>query len=455
MTLRLLHYSDIENAYDDPDRIGRLAGCIDARRDRRTLVVGTGDNTAPGVLSLVTEGQQALDFFDVISPDFGTFGNHDFDYGTDRTRELVRRSPQTWLTANVREEAGNERFAADAGTVSSVIRDVGGTRVGMFGVTTPETASINPNASDLTFTDPIAAAERTVSRLREEGVDIVVALSHLGRGDEALANAVDVDVILGGHVHSERIEQRNGTLVTRPGVNGHVLLEVTFDGGPEPDVARHRVADAPRDEEVAELMQERKAMAGLDSVVATVDDPIERTQSTTFRGESRIGNFVADAYRWATGATVGLQNSGGIREGDPLSGDVTVGDLVSVLPFQERVVVAELTGAELLDVFRQAHDPTIGFAEHDWWHGHMSGVELVWNRAESTLESATIDGTEIRDDETYSLATTEYLLHSDREFPTLDASHRVETGDLQYEVLADYARRFGIDPQVEGRIARR
>jgi 2',3'-cyclic-nucleotide 2'-phosphodiesterase (5'-nucleotidase family) len=455
MTFRLLHYSDIENAYDDPDRISRLAGCIDARRDRRTLVVGTGDNTAPGVLSLVTEGQQALDFFDAISPDFDTFGNHDFDYGINRTRELVRRSPQTWLTANVREKAGNGRFAADAGTAPYAIRDVGGSRVGIFGVTTPETASINPNANGLTFTDPIAAAERIASQLREEGADIVVALSHLGRGDEALAHAVDVDVILGGHVHSERIEQLNGTLVTRPGVNGHVLLEVTFDDGPGPDIARHRVADAPRDEAIAELMHERKAVAGLDSVVATVADPIERTQSTTFRGESRIGNFVADAYRWATDATVGLQNSGGIREGDPLSGDVTVGDLVSVLPFQERVVVAELSGAELLDVFRQAHDPTIGFAEHDWWHGHMSGVELVWNRAESTLESATIDGTEVRDDETYSLATTEYLLHSDREFPALDASHRVETGDLQYEVLADYARRFGIDPRVEGRIARR
>ncbi|WP_423744491.1 5'-nucleotidase C-terminal domain-containing protein (plasmid) [Haladaptatus sp. SPP-AMP-3] len=453
MTLRLLHYSDIENVYDDPDRLGRLAGCIDARRDDRTVVVGTGDNTAPGVLSLVTEGQQALDFFDAISPDFGTFGNHDFDYGIDRARELVRRSPQTWLTVNVRE--GDDRFAAGAGTAPAATRDIGGTRVGFFGVTTPETASINPNASELTFTDPIAAAERTVSRLRDEGVDIVVALSHLGRGDEALADAVDIDVILGGHVHSERVEQLNGTLVTRPGVNGHVLLEVAFDGGSEPTVTRHRVADAPRNEDVAGRLYERKEKAGLGSVVASVDDPIERTKTTTFRGESRIGNFVADAYRWATDAAVGLQNSGGIREGDPLSGEVTVGDLVSVLPFQERVVVAELSGDELLDVFRQAHDPTIGFAEHDWWHGHLSGVELVWNRAEDALESATIAGREIRDDATYSLATTEYLLHSDREFPALDIDHHVETGDVQYEVLADYARRFGIDPEIEGRIAQR
>ncbi|MGA9401877.1 bifunctional metallophosphatase/5'-nucleotidase [Haladaptatus sp.] len=451
MALRILHYSDIENVYDDPDRTGRLAGCINANRDQRTLVVGTGDNTAPGVLSLVTEGKQALSFFDAISPDFETFGNHDFDYGIDRTRELVWRSPQTWLTANIRE--GDNRFAAGAGTAQYAVREIDGTRVGFFGVTTPETPSINPNTEGLEFTDPIEAAEATVSHLRDEGVDYVVALSHLGRYDEELAAAVDVDVILGGHVHSERIEQMNGTLVTRPGVNGHVLFSIELDN--EPSVNRHRVADAPRDEDVATMMEEQKGGSGLDSVVATVSTPIERTETTTFRGESRIGNFVADAYRWATDAAVGLQNSGGIREGEPLSGEVTVGDLVSVLPFQERVAVAELTGAELLDVLRQAYDPTIGFAEHDWWHGHLSGVELVWNQAERAVESATIGGEALLEDVTYTLATTEYLLQSDREFPALREEHRIETGKLQYEVLADYARRFGIEPKIEGRIARR
>lgn len=451
MAPRLLHYSDIENAYDDPDRVGRLAGCIDARRDDGTLVVGTGDNVAPGVLSLVTEGRQALDFFDAVAPDFETFGNHDFDYGVERTRELVRRSPQTWLTANVRE--GGTRFAADVGSERYAVREVDGARIGIFGLTAPETASINPNASEVEFTDPIPAANEVLSQLREDAVDYVVALSHLGRGDDALADAVDVDVILGGHVHSERIEQRNGTLITRPGVNGRVLLSVEL--GPEPSVDRHRIADAPRNEDVAALMNERKEAAGLDSVVATVSTPIERTETTTYRGESRIGNFVADAYRWATGASVGLQNSGGIREGDPLTGDVTVGDLVSVLPFQENVVVAELTGSELRDVFRQAHDATVGFAKHDWWHGHLSGAELVWNRAEGTLESAIVDDTPVQADATYTLATSEYLLYTDTEFPALREEHHVESGAVQYEVLAEYARTFGIEPTVDGRIARR
>jgi len=80
-------------------------------------------------------------------------------------------------------------------------------------------------------------------------------------------------------------------------------------------------------------MDKLREEAGLDEVVGHVADPIRRTESTAFRGESRIGNFVADAYRWAADADVGLQNSGGIRGGPPLVGDVSVADLVSVVPF--------------------------------------------------------------------------------------------------------------------------
>ncbi|WP_458205256.1 bifunctional metallophosphatase/5'-nucleotidase [Haladaptatus sp. NG-SE-30] len=451
MALRLLHYSDVENAYDDPDHIGRLAGCIDRLRDDRTFVVGTGDNTAPGVLSLVTEGRQALDFFDAVSPDFETFGNHDFDYGANRAREFVRHSPQTWLTANVREDG--DRFAADAGTLPHAIRDVDGTRVGFFGVTDPQTPALNPKAIDLHFADPIPAARDAVSQLHDQGAEYVVALSHLGRGDEELAATVDVDVILGGHVHSEQIERMDGTLLTRPGVNGRVLLEIEFSS--DPTVTRHPVVDAPRDDAVAATMRERMATAGLDTVVATVDDPIERTEATTFRCESRIGNFVADAYRWATDADIGLQNSGGIREGGSLAGDVTVADLVSVVPFQEHVAVAELSGSDLLDVLRQSHGATVAFGEPDWWHAHLSGAELIWNRTDRDLESATVGGEPINENATYTLATTEYLLHTDREFPALHEGHRVATGDVQYEVLADYAREFGVEPKIDGRIVRR
>ncbi len=215
---RLLHYSDVENVYDDTVRVGRLAGAIRSRDGPDALVCGTGDNTAPGVLALIERGRQSLDLFHAIDADLETFGNHDFDFGPDATRSIVADAPQTWLSANV-YEADGERFAADR-VVSHTVEEVDGVRIGFFGVTDPATPSLNPKSGELEFTDPHEAAASAVEELRDAGVDRVVALSHLGSGDDDLARAVDVDVILGGHLHVERRERIDGTLLLRPGANG-------------------------------------------------------------------------------------------------------------------------------------------------------------------------------------------------------------------------------------------
>lgn len=467
--VRLLHYSDVENLYDDSDRAGRFAGLVSELDGPDALVVGTGDNTSPGVLSLVARGRQALELYRAVDADLETFGNHDFDYGPDATRDIVAQFPGTWVSANVRDEEGG-RFGADEGVVPWTTVTVDGSIVGVFGLTDPATDSLNPMAADLSFDDPYAVAEEAVEVLRAEGADYVVALSHLGAGDNELARRVDVDAVLGGHVHSRRADVIDGTVLTRPGVNGRVLLEVdldgdaaadggavdggTDDGVAAPTVTVHDPADGPLNEHLAAALDERMASAGLDEVVATVERPVERTEAETFGGESRVGNFVADAYRRAADADVGLQNSGGIRTGDPLTGEVTVADLVSVVPFEEPVVVAEVTGAELLDVFREMSGAVVDFGEPDWWHGHVSGATVVWDDAADELIEASVDGDPVDPERLYTVATAEYLLHSDHEFPTVDESHRAGECGIQHEVLADYAREVGVDSEVEGRVRR-
>jgi UDP-sugar diphosphatase len=449
---RLLHYSDVENVYDDPVRAARLAGALRTRNGDDTLVCGTGDNTAPGVLALIERGRQALDLFAAVDADLETFGNHDFDYGPEATRSLVAAAPQQWVSANVHTSDGN-RFAADD-VVPHTVETVDDVRIGFFGVTDPATPSLNPMAGDLQFTDPYEAAERAGDELTAAGVDRIVALSHLGSGDDELARRVDVDVILGGHVHVERDEVVAGTRLLRPGANGHVIYEVMFGADGAVDVTRHETADAPIADDVVNALQGRIEAAGLDEVVAVVDRPLDRRGSTVYGGESRIGNFVADAYRWAMATDVGLQNSGGIREGPPLAGEVTVADLVSVIPFEEPVVRAELTGAELLSVFRESSAAVVDFGEPGWWHSHLSGATVVWDDDANELRSAQVGGEPVDPDRTYTLATSAFLLHTDHEFPTLTERHRAGEGDIQFEVLAAYARECGIDPGIEGRIRR-
>jgi 2',3'-cyclic-nucleotide 2'-phosphodiesterase (5'-nucleotidase family) len=450
--VRLLQYSDIENAHDEPSTIAALSGAIESLRDDRTLVCGTGDNVAPGVLPLVTDGEIALEFFEAVSPTVETFGNHDFDFGPDRTAEIVRRSPQQWLSANVKHEG-----APFAGVEPWCVERVDDERVGFFGLTDPRTPTIGDAEAELVFTDPIAAARGVTTELRDLGVDHVVALSHLGRLDDRLAATCDIDVVLGGHVHSERVERIDGTVLTRPGNGGDVVLEIDLETG---SVTRHETEEFAGDAELEARYRDRITEAGLDSVVARISEPIHRTDREAFHGESRIGNFVADAYRWAAERAlgtappvIGLQNSGGIRTGPPISGSVTTGDLISLVPFEEPLVVAELSGSELRSVLREAA-ATPGFGQSEWWHAHVSGIRLTHDHAADELRSVTVNGDPLVEGNRYRIATSEFLVHTDVEFQTLQPRHVIERLDTQYRILIEHATIEGIDPSIEGRITR-
>ncbi len=450
MSLRLLHYSDVENAPDDPDRVGRLAAAIEARREG-ALVVGTGDNTGPGVLPLVTEGRHALRLYEAISPDIETFGNHDFDFGLEATREILDDSPQTWVSANVRRNG--TAFAADAGVTPWTIREHEGVRVGFTGVTDPDTAATNPMADGLRFTEPIPAAREAIGELHEREVDRVVVCSHLGRGDDDLARAVEADVILGGHVPTARVDRIDGTLLTRPGDGGRAVVEV--DLGERPTAAVRSTVEREPDPAVAATFADLASETGLSETIARVTEPMERTEATLFGGESRVGNFVADAYRWKTGADVALQNSGGVRSGEPLAGEVTAADVVGLVPFDEPVAVVSVSGAELETVLSGAAGLDVGFAEPDWWHAQVSGTILEWDAESHDVSVRSVGGEPVAPEREYRLATSDFLVETDAEFPGLAPADRVETTAVpQYEVLTEYARAEGVETPLEGRIRR-
>ena len=454
--VRLVHYSDIENVFDAPERAARLAGRIRALSGPDAAVVATGDTTAPGVLSLVATGRQVLDFYEATDTVLDTFGNHEFDYGPDAIRDLVADAPATFVSANVRDEDG-EPFGRDEGVTPWTTREVDGERIGFVGVTDPATDSLNPMAADLSFDDPVAAARDALADMRaavadeSDDLDHAVVLSHLGAGDDDLARELDVDAVAGGHVHSRRNEVVDDTLLVRPGVNGEAVAEIDLDADP-PTATLHEPDGAARAPGLEAALAERMAAADLDETVDVVDEPIERTGDVVHGGECRVGNFVADAFRWTHDADVGLSNAGGLRQGDPWAGGVTKADLISLIPFEEPVALASVTGAELHDVFREMAAPDVDFGEDDWWHGHVSNARVVWDADAELILETTVDGEPIDPDARYTVAVSEYLLHSEHEFPTLSERHRVDEADIQYEVLADYARERGIDPEIEGRI---
>jgi len=452
--VRLIQHSDIEAIYDDPERAAAFAGFLRERSGPDSLVVGSGDDTAPGVLALVAKGRQALSLFEAAGTRFETFGNHDFDFGPDRTRELVAEGQPVWLSANARDEDG-EPFGRDAGVRPWAIERVDGVAVGCFGLTDPATDTLNPSARELSFADPIPAAETAIAELRTAGADHVVALSHLGRGDDELARRTNVDLILGGHVHSRRIDRVNGTVVARPGVNGRAIVEAELTDEVRAELLEPAAFDPEPVPTVLEGLRAYARGAGLDRVVGHAETPLCRTNETVYGGESRIGNFVTDAYRVAADADVGLQNSGGIRLGPPLAGEVTVADCISIVPFEEQLVTVELSGDDLRAVAAEMAGTTTGFGEDGWWHGHVSGARIVYDRGTDRLETLTVDGRPVAADRRYQVALPEYLLYTDEEFPTIGSRNRVAEHGIQHELLVEHARAGGLEVAVEGRIVLR
>jgi len=450
MSVRLLHYADVENAYDTPERVGRLAGTLDALRNDPvpTLVTGGGDNTGPGVLSMACEGAQAQDFFDAVDPDVDVFGNHDFDHGFDAARRAAREFPGAWLNANVCLDG--ERFAA-AHTSPTTLVDAGGTTVGFVGVTSEATPDINPEADAVAVADAVEAVGDAERDLRAAGADLVVAVSHRG-ADADVARETTVDAVLGGHEHDVHVEQVDGTLVARPGSNGHSVLDVTLGDG-DPTATHHETADYPVDESVAAALRERVDATGLSETVTHVDGPVGRTVRHLKAGESAVGNFVADSLRWAGDADVALI-VGGIREDDPLDGAVTIADLHGLCPFDNDVAVAEVDGATLLDAFADLPLASRYDDAPDWWFGHLSGAEVVDDDRDYSVVEATVAGEPVHPDETYDVALSDYHVETDHIVSAVDQSDVVRTAGSLRAALVERAREHGVNTATEGRIRR-
>lgn len=447
--MRVLHYSDLENIYDNPDAVSRFVKLINTHRDKETLVVGSGDVIGPSVLSLVTNGDVVVDIFEAIKTDAETFGNHDFDLGLETLTNIITNTPQTWLATNIDHKSG---VLSEAGAVPYTVVNCGSCEVGLLGVTTPELSDMNHRASQISVQDPISAVETYTKRLRRSrNVDAVIVLSHLGNEREfATQLDISVDAVLGGHNHDQLATEVDGTIVARPGVNGTHVTDIRLKH--PRSITHHPVARANRNEAISKRINAYISSSGLSDTVATVPEPITLDKKAGSRGESRIGNFVTDAFRWKTGADVAVIAARMIRTGETLEGEVTPFDLIKIAPFDDQLVVLDLPGCQLIDLFRELRHETVPTLR-DWYFGHVSGATLVWNQADE-LDRILVDGATLDATATYEVATSSYFVQTNHIFTTLKKPDVIDSFGPQYDALVEYAETNGIEPEIEGRIIR-
>ncbi len=199
---------------------------------------------------------------DALSP-----GNHDFNYGKKRLKELEELAEFDIVSANVIDEDGDYFFNP------YVIKEMEGVRVGIFGLATPETAyKTNPkNVEGLTFGTPAEYAEKTVAKLKEEGAQLIIAVCHLGIDESTLkenqsigvVEAVDgIDILVDGHSHTDL---KNGMVVN------DTMIVQTGEYDKNFGVVRVRVSDGVM-EVAAKLITKAEAMGRVEKSEIVVEE---------------------------------------------------------------------------------------------------------------------------------------------------------------------------------------
>ncbi|MEP0507520.1 MAG: bifunctional metallophosphatase/5'-nucleotidase [Aurantimonas coralicida] len=441
-TLTILHTNDMHsriepiNKYDSTcsaDELAeakcfggsaRLLSGIRAAREAHpnTLLVDGGDQFQGTLFYTRYKGKAAAEMMNALGYDAMTVGNHEFDDGPKVLRAFMEEVEFPILLANA--DISAEPELADTLKPSAVIEKDGET-IGLIGVTPADTGELSSAGPNVRFSDPIEAVRAEVDRLTGEGVTKIVLLSHSGYAvDQRIAAAVSgIDVIVGGHSNtllSNTDEKAAGpypTMVPNPdGVDVPIVqayaygkylgeLTVTFDDSGvvtaavgNPVIMDGEIAEdsdlKTRIEELAKPLQEIR-----EKVVGRTEDPIDGSRDTCRAQECEMGNLVADAMldRVADqGTAVAIVNGGGLRASID-AGEITMGDVLTVLPFQNTLSTFKLTGADIKAALEN------GVSEVEEGGGRfpqVAGLRYSWSRAGTPGEDR-IRSIEIREGDGY------------------------------------------------------
>ena len=372
--LVIFHTNDV-HGYALPvwDKSGRLLnigyavfkGYVDSVRAPNKLLLDAGDALSGQPFATVQQGLLVARMLELVKYDAIAVGNHDFDFGTPRLVELTFKYDLNFISANThKKEDGTRLFKP------YIIKDYGGLKVGVFALTTPETAfKTHPdNVSALAFSRPAEIgnlAEELTAQLRREGAQLVIALTHLGTtaqnspSAQDIARAVpDLDLIIDGHSHSEVAGLKEGkVLIVSTGAHFKNIGQVEVRRGNKGQfVLSTRLVTAaeaglvPPDPALDALgaTLEAEMERELNQVVATLPFALDGNEQVSRVFSTNLGRLICAALKRSTGAELAIINSGSIRAGLP-AGEVTRKQLLQVLPFGNHAVTVKLSGSELIE----------------------------------------------------------------------------------------------------------
>lgn len=493
-------------AYKNPElAYGGLPWLVSAvealRAEHPDLLVLDGGDVFQGSWPVnATKGRGAVQAFNLLKVDAAAVGNHEFDYGGLPGEHPLRGALEVggrlaeyaWLSANIDDTEG--RWQPE-GFAPWTIIERSGVKVGVIGLSTQDTpqTTLYANVADLTFKDVVETVRTEVPAMREAGAEVIIGVGHLTgsckpQSYESISGECTpdgevgrlltelepgtLDVLIAGHAHTLLHHRVGDTFVLEQRAKGHALGRLDLVVGPDGvDVEASKLhdpwflshdpvdpgcEDRPFPTEPLEvggrsLTPSTEALALIDALeqeAGSLCDRVGCAESALGRSrasQSQVGDLVADIMLAAMDADLAVTNSGGLRADLP-SGDLRREHLQAVMPFDNRLVVVEMTGEQLELMFRigssgahgilqvsgasYAFDPEIDQGDdidgngevEPWEHDRLCDVE--------------VDGEKLDPEATYRVITTDFLHGGgDHLGPALTELKVLEEGPLLREAM--------------------
>lgn len=357
------------------------------------LILSGGDMWTGPAISTWFQGESMIDVMNAMEYDAAAIGNHEFDFSVDELRTRLKQSDFPFLSANIREKTTGDipDFAAPY-----IVQEVNGVQVGLIGLTTTTTPTnaFPDYVMGYDFIPYEETLEEVVPQVKAEGAELLIVLGHICYDEmQALASSaaeLGIAAIGGGHCHERVADKASGVALIESGayLEAYARVEITFDTRADTvmsaTASTHDNTGGSPDPAVHTVVAYWRARAD-----TALSELIGYAEATISQYSPAMHNMVTDAWLAAFPlADISATNRGGYRQDIP-AGNVTLGTIVGVLPFENIIVELDLTGAQLIN-YIEAAQPVVG------------GMTTIGDYTRT-------DGTPIAADSSYVVLVNDYM----------------------------------------------
>lgn len=421
--------------------------------DKNVVVLNAGDSFQGTLYYNVYRGAADALLMNICGYDAMTLGNHEFDDGPVGLAPFLRtvQFPVVCCNLDFTNEPNVRNFVRP-----STILNVSGERIALIGAMTPDLLSISSPGDQIKMKPLDSSIQTEINKYKIQGINKFILLSHMGYQEdkEIAARIPDLDMIVGGHSHSylgnAQIPGLPAPIGPYPTLVGNTVIvqawewakllgriKVDFDASGNV-VGTRDGAPIVVDSTVPEDQMVKSAIVALRKPIeALQNQPVGFTQNGLDRGstpELPIGSVIADAQLAAmkkAGAVAAFMNRGGVRA--PIEpGEITYGEVISVQPFGNTLVVIDLTGKEIQDMLE------VGISK-----GLVQvSAGFFYSVAGQKVTSMTLNGAPVQLDKTYRVVVNNFMARGGDGFVSLQNAkgYRLDTGVLDLDVLIDYLK---------------